>query len=110
MKTQVSKLQFLPKKNFVEVWMLIGNRQFHFTFSLKVHKITNEHLRIITHQRSFGEIFRFNQHIVDEVMNLVWMFYQGASIKLPATVGDFGTSEQALRFQKPLEFEFEIEV
>ena len=108
MKTRVSKIQFLPKKNFIEVWMLIGNRQFHFTFNLKVDQIANYHLQIITHQRSFGEIFRFNQHIVDEVMNLVWMFSQGESIKFPASVGDFGNPENALTFQKPFEFEIEV--
>ncbi|MDF5729029.1 MAG: hypothetical protein PUP92_13635 [Rhizonema sp. PD38] len=108
MKTQVSKIQFLHKNNFVDVWMLIGNTQFHFTFSLKVDQITNAHLQIITHQKSFGKIFRFNQHIVDEVMNLVWMFYQGASIKLPATVGDFGTPEHARKIQKLFEFEIEV--
>ncbi|MDF5722601.1 MAG: hypothetical protein PUP91_19355 [Rhizonema sp. PD37] len=110
MKTPVSQIQYLPKKHFIEVWLLIENRQFHFPFSRKVDKFANYHWQIITHKRSFGELLRFNKHIFYEVMNLLWMFSQDESIKLPANVGDFGTSEQTLRFKKPFEFEFEIEM
>ncbi len=108
MKTLVLNIQPLPNEDSLEVWMLIGDRQYQFTFSRKFDSFGKHKLQIITHDSNFGETFKFNQHIVGEVMNLVRRFYKGESVKLPTVVGDFGTSEQALALQKPFNKGVEI--
>ena len=108
MKTQVSNIQPLPNVDSLEIWMLIGDKQYQFTFSRKFNSFGKHQLQIITHDSNFGETFKFNQHIVAEVMNIVRQFYNGESVKLPTVVGNFGTSEQALALQKPFNKGVEI--
>lgn len=101
MKTQVLNIQSIPDNDSLKVWMLIGDKQHQFTFSRRVDQIANRQLQVISYESDFGETFKFNQHIVGEVMNLVRQFYKGDTIELPQEVGDLGTPEQALALQKP---------
>ncbi len=101
MKAHVLNIESVPNNDFLKVWMLIGDDQQEFTFSRKVDQIGNRQLQIISYEDDFGETFKFNQHIVAEVMNLVRHVYQGDRVNLPQEVGDFGTVEQALALQKP---------
>ncbi|MEQ9367627.1 MAG: helicase-related protein [Coleofasciculus chthonoplastes F3-SA18-01] len=101
MKTQVLNIQSIPDADSLKVWMSIGNKQQPFIFSRKFDQIANRQLQILTYESEFGETFKFNQHIVGEVMNLVRQFYQGNPVELPQEVGEFGTPEQALALQKP---------
>ncbi len=63
--------------------------------------LANRQIQIITYEADFGETFKFNQHIVGEVINLVRQIYNGGVVELPIEVGDFGTAEQARALQKP---------
>ena len=76
MKTQVLNIQSTPDTDSLKVWMSIGNQQQPFIFSRKIDQIANRQLQIITYESEFGERFKFNQHIVGEVMNLVRQFYR----------------------------------
>lgn len=101
MNTQVLKIQPNNDVNSLKVYVLIDDEQHEFTFSRQFDTIANKQLQIITHDTSFGEIFRCNQHIVDEVMSIVRKFFQGENPTLPQDVGNFGTLEDALKLQKP---------
>ncbi|MHC5732243.1 MAG: hypothetical protein ACYTXY_50945, partial [Nostoc sp.] len=50
---------------------------------------------------NFGDTFKYNQHIIGEVMSLVRKFFKGDELTLPQEIGDFGTPEEALALQKP---------
>jgi hypothetical protein len=101
MKTQVLSIQHISEDDSLQVWMSIGDKQQKFTFSRDFDQIGKHQLQIITYGSDFGETFKFNQHIVGEVINLVKQCYQGNHIRLPQEVGDFGTPEAALALQKP---------
>lgn len=101
MNAKILTVKLAPDGDSLEVWMSIGEKQRQFTFSRKFDSFANRQLQIITYDREFGETFKFNQHIIGEVLNLVRQFYQGENLELPASVGDFGTPEEALALQKP---------
>jgi hypothetical protein len=101
MRTQILKIQPGNDSNSLKVYVLIGDEQYEFTFSRNFDIIANKQLQLINHDISFGDIFRCNQHIVDEVMSIVRRFFQGENPSLPQDVGDFGTLEDALKLQKP---------
>jgi hypothetical protein len=105
MKTQVLTIKPQPDVNSLEVSMAIGECQHQFTFSREFDQIGDRQLQIITYNRDFGETFKYNQHIVAEVTNLVRQFYKGEEVKLPQEVGDFGTPSEALALQKPFKIE-----
>jgi hypothetical protein len=101
MNAKILTVKLAPDGDSLEVWMSIGEKQHQFTFSRKFDSFANRQLQIITYDKEFGEIFKFNQHIIGEVLNLVRQFYKGDNLELPASVGDFGTPEEALALQKP---------
>lgn len=101
MNTQVLKIEPNNDVNSLKVYVLIGDEKHEFTFSRKFDTIANKQLQLITHDKSFGDVFKYNHHIIDEVMNIVRKFFQGGNPNLPQDVGDFGTLEDALKQQKP---------
>ncbi|BAZ14083.1 hypothetical protein NIES4071_59230 [Calothrix sp. NIES-4071] len=101
MKTQVLKIQLNNDANSLSTYVLIGNDKHEFTFSRKFNTIANKQLQVINHDKSFGDIFKYNHHIINEVINIVRKFFQGENPTLPQYVGDFGTPEDALKLQKP---------
>ncbi|MEG4487897.1 hypothetical protein [Microcoleus sp. D2_18a_B4] len=63
-----------------------------------------EHLLQTTRgERTFSEVFRFNQRVVMNVTNLVVKYYNQETVELPADVGVFVTPETALSKQKSFE-------
>jgi hypothetical protein len=101
MKPQLLNIQPNTDTNSLKVFMSIGNEQHQFTFLRQFDQIANRQVAIINYNYQFGEIFKFNQHIIDEVMSLVRKFFKGDKLILPQDVGDFGTLEEALALQKP---------
>ncbi|MGK7877138.1 MAG: hypothetical protein AB4426_28740 [Xenococcaceae cyanobacterium] len=101
MKTLLLNIQPLPDTDSLKVIMSIGDKQHQFTFSRKFDQIGLRQLQIITYESDFGETFKFNQHIIGEVLNLVRQFYRDDVLEFPIDVGNFGTSEQGLALQKP---------
>ncbi|MHC5675643.1 helicase-related protein [Nostoc sp.] len=101
MKTQVLKIQPNTDTNFLKVCMSIGDEQHQFTFSRQFDQIANRQLQIINYDNNFGDTFKYNQHIIGEVMSLVRKFFKGDELTLPQEIGDFGTPEEALALQKP---------
>ncbi len=99
--TQILRIQSTNDVNCLKIYMLIGNEQYEFTFSRQFDTIANKQLQVISHDKSFGDVFKYNHHIVDGVMNIVRKFFQGENPNLPQDVEDFGTLEDALKLQKP---------
>jgi hypothetical protein len=101
MNTQILKIQLSSDTKSLIICMSIGKEQRQFTFSRSFDQVANQQLQIITYDSNFGETFKFNQHIIDEVMKLVRQFFNGDKLVLPQYVGDFGLEEEALALQKP---------
>lgn len=101
MKTQVLKIQPNTDTNLLKVCISIADKQHHFTFSRQFNQIANHQLQIINYDKNFGDTFKYNQHIIDEVISLVRKFFKGDDLTLPQEIGDFGTPEEALALQKP---------
>ena len=101
MKTQVLNIQLNSEANSLKVCMSIGDKQDQFIFLRQFDQIANRQLQIINYDNHFGETFKFNQHIIEEVISLVRKFFKGDKLNLPQDVGDFGTKEEALISQKP---------
>lgn len=101
MKTQVLNIQLNSETNSLKVCMSIGDKQDRFIFLRQFDQIANRQLQIINYDNNFGETFKFNQHIIDEVISLVRKYFKGDKLNLPQDVGDFGTIDEALILQKP---------
>jgi hypothetical protein len=101
MKTQVLNIQPNTDTNSLKVFMSIGNEQHQFTFFRQFDSFANHQIQIINYDNQFGDTFKFNQHIIGEVISLVRSFFKGNKLFLPQDVGDFGTLEEALALQKP---------
>lgn len=101
MKTQILNIKPNTDPNSLKVFMSIGNEQHQFTFLRQFDSFANHQLQIINYDNQFGDTFKFNQHIIGEVMSLVRKFFKGDTLTLPQDVGDFGTLEEALALQKP---------
>lgn len=101
MKTQVLNIQPNSEVNSLKVCMSIGDKQHQFTFSRQFDQVANRQLQIINYDNNFGETFKFNQHILNEVISLVRKFFKGDKLNLPQDVGNFGTKDEALTLQKP---------
>jgi hypothetical protein len=104
MKTQVLKILPLKENDSLQVWICIGEKLEKFTFSRNFEQIGEVKLAIITYNNDFGETFKFNQHLVAEVVNLVKKYYHGNALNLPQEIGDFSSAEIALALQKPFKY------
>ena len=100
MKTQVLTIQRKKDANTFDVWMAIATYKQQFIFTVKLDKIAGRQLQIITYDSEFGKTFKFNQHIIGEVLNLVRQIVGGSQLDFPVDVGDFGTAEEAIALQK----------
>ncbi|XZN94401.1 MAG: hypothetical protein ACM65K_16025 [Microcoleus sp.] len=89
--------------NTHEVVLSVGTDTQKFIFTTEVNRV-GEHLLQTTHgDRTFSEVFRFNQRVAMNVTNLVVKCYNCETVNLPADVGVLVTPETALSKQKPFE-------
>jgi hypothetical protein len=103
MKVQVLSIQSAIAPNTHEVLLSVGTDTQKFIFTTEVNRV-GEHLLQTTHgDRTFSEVFKFNQRVAMNVTNLVVKCYNGETVNLPADVGVFVTPETALSKQKPFE-------
>lgn len=103
MKVQVLSIQSAIAPNTHEVVLSVGTDTQKFIFTTEVNRV-GEHLLQTTHgDRTFSEVFRFNQRVAMNVTNLVVKCYNCETVNLPADVGVLVTPETALSKQKPFE-------
>ncbi|MEZ2232456.1 hypothetical protein [Microcoleus sp.] len=103
MKVQVLSIQSAIAPNTHEVVLSVGTDTQKFIFTTEVNRV-GEHLLQTTHgDRTFSEVFKFNQRVAMNVTNLVVKCYNRETVNLPADVGVLVTPETALSKQKPFE-------
>lgn len=81
-----------------KVMVLIGNNTQQFTFMVEQPK--QEPFVVIGGDVNFCKLFRFNQHILAKVGDLVNEVYREKIVELPVDVGQFYTPEEAVSMQK----------
>jgi hypothetical protein len=103
MKVQVLSVKPAIAPNTHEVVLSVGADTHKFIFTTEVNKVGEHLLQNTRGDRSFSEVFKFNQRVAMNVTNLVVKFYNHETVNVPADVGVFVTPETALSKQKPFE-------
>ncbi|MEG5103843.1 MULTISPECIES: hypothetical protein [unclassified Microcoleus] len=91
------------KPNTHEVWLSVGTDTHKFIFTTEVNRVGTHLVQTTRGERTFSEVFRFNQRVAMKVTNLVVKYYNQETVELPADVGVFVTPETALSKQKSFE-------
>ena len=103
MKVQVLSIQSAIAPNAHEVVLSVGTDTQKFIFTTEVNRVGEHLLQTTRGDRTFSEVFRFNQRVAMNVTNLVVKCYNRETVNLPADVGILVTPETALSKQKPFE-------
>ncbi|MEZ2250044.1 MAG: hypothetical protein ACBR21_17215 [Microcoleus sp.] len=103
MKVQVLSIQSAIAPNTHEVVLSVGTDTQKFIFTTEVNRVGEHLLQTTRGDRTFSEVFKFNQRVAMNVTNLVVKCYNGETVNLPADVGVLVTPETALSKQKPFE-------
>ncbi|MEZ2227150.1 MAG: hypothetical protein ACBR50_12865 [Microcoleus sp.] len=103
MKVQVLSIQSAIVPNTHEVVLSVGTDTQKFIFTTEVNRVGEHLLQTTRGDRTFSEVFKFNQRVAMNVTNLVVKCYNGETVNLPADVGVLVTPETALSKQKPFE-------
>ncbi|WP_377475141.1 MAG: hypothetical protein P2A85_20320 [Microcoleus anatoxicus] len=89
--------------NTHEVVLSVGTDTQKFIFTTEVNRVGEHLLQTTRGDRTFSEVFKFNQRVAMNVTNLVVKCYNRETVNLPADVGVLVTPETALSKQKPFE-------
>ena len=103
MKVQVLSIQSAIAPNAHEVVLSVGTDTQKFIFTTEVNRVGEHLLQTTRGDRSFSEVFKFNQRVAMNVTNLVVKCYNRETVNLPADVGVLVAPETALSKQKPFE-------
>lgn len=103
MKVQVLSVQSAIAPNTHEVVLSVGTDTQKFIFTTEVNRVGEHLLQTTRGDRTFSEVFKFNQRLAMNVTNLVVKCYNRETVNLPADVGVLVTPETALSKQKPFE-------
>jgi hypothetical protein len=103
MKVQVLSIKSAIAPNTHEVLLSVGTDTQKFIFTTEVNRVGEHLLHTTRGDRTFSEVFKFNQRVAMNVTNLVVKCYNRETVNLPADVGVFVTPETALSKQKPFE-------
>ena len=103
MKVQVLSIQSAIAPNAHEVVLSVGTDTQKFIFTTEVNRVGEHLLQTTRGDRTFSEVFRFNQRVAMNVTNLVVKCYNHETVNFPADVGVLVSPETALSKQKPFE-------
>ncbi len=103
MKVQVLSIKAAKEPNSHEVLLSIGVDQQTFIFTTEVNQVGEHQIQTTHGDRTFSEVFRFNQRVAMNVSNLVVKFSSQQIIELPADVGNFVTPEETVSKLKSYE-------
>ena len=103
MKVQVLSIQSAIAPNAHEVVLSVGTDTQKFIFTTEVNRVGEHLLQTTRGDRTFSEVFRFNQRVAMNVTNWVVKCYNRENVNFPADVGVLVTPETALSKQKPFE-------
>ncbi|MEG4205457.1 hypothetical protein QUA20_16170 [Microcoleus sp. Pol7_A1] len=103
MKVQVLSIQPAKQPNTHQVLVSVGTDTHKFIFTTEVNQVGEHLLQTTRGDRTFSEVFRFNQRVAMNVTTQVVKYYNRETVELPADVGVFVTPETALSKQKQFE-------
>ena len=103
MKVQVLSVQPARQPNTHQVLVSVGTDTHKFIFTTEINQVGEHLLQTTRGDRTFSEVFRFNQRVAMNVTAQVVKYYNRETVELPADVGVFVTPETALSKQKPFE-------
>ncbi|WP_333317797.1 hypothetical protein [Microcoleus sp. D3_18a_C4] len=86
-----------------EVLLSVGTDTHKFIFTTEVNQVGEHLLQTTRGDRTFSEVFRFNQRVAMNVTTQVVKYYNRETVEFPADVGIFVTPETALSKQKSFE-------
>lgn len=100
MNVKILAVESGKEADSMEVLLSIGEEKKSFRFIREFDLIGGHKIQIIKHEDKFWETFKFNQHIVFKVTELVLGKYRGEVLELPADLGKFGPKVEAIALQK----------
>ena len=86
----------------LDVFMSVGTDEYKFRFTRIFDTLAGKTITMINYEPPFWKVFKFNQHIVAEVIKILREIYLGETVDFPRNVGDFGTPQDAIALQKNL--------
>ena len=104
MNVKILAVESGKEADSMEVLLSIGEEKKSFRFIREFDLIGGHKIQIIKHEDKFWETFKFNQHIVFKVTELVLGKYRGEVLELPADLGKLGTQVEAIALQKPVHY------
>ncbi|WP_333189864.1 hypothetical protein [Microcoleus sp. Pol7_A1] len=96
-------IQPAKQPNTHQVLVSVGTDTHKFIFTTEVNQVGEHLLQTTRGDRTFSEVFRFNQRVAMNVTTQVVKYYNRETVELPADVGVFVTPETALSKQKQFE-------
>ena len=100
MNVRILAVESGKEADSLEVLLSIGEEKKSFRFIREFDLIGGHKIQIIKHEDKFWETFKFNQHIVFKVTELVLGKYRGEVLELPADLGKLSTKVEAIALQK----------
>jgi hypothetical protein len=98
---KVKVLTFKPNcDDSLEVFMSVGTEEYKFRFTRTFDTLAGKTITMINDEPRFWKVFKFNQHIVAEVIKIVRQIYRGENVDFPRNIGDFGTPKDAIALPK----------
>ena len=104
MNVKILAVESGKEADSLDVLLSIGEEKKSFRFIREFDLIGGHKIQIIKHEDKFWETFKFNQHIVFKVTELVLGKYRGEVLELPADLGKLGTKVEAIALQKPVHY------
>lgn len=102
MNVKILAVESGKEADSIDLLLSIGEEKKSFKFIREFDLIGGHKIQIIKHEDKFWETFKFNQHIVFKVTELVLGKYRGEVLELPADLGEFGPKVEAIAPQKPV--------
>lgn len=100
MNVKILAIESGKEADSLDVLLSIGDEKKSFRFIRKFDLIGGHKIQMIKHEDKFWETFKFNQHIVFKVTELVLGKYRGEVLELPGDLGEFGPKVEAIALQK----------
>jgi hypothetical protein len=96
MNVTVQAIQISSEKDSVQVSLVVGEQKSTFAFTVHESAIGTQKVKILNYEQRFWDVFKFNQHIVFQVTNLVKRQLAGEDMSLPVEMGQFFAPDPGL--------------
>jgi hypothetical protein len=94
MNVEVLTIENKLDAEVVDVRLRVGQQESTVRFTIGMTQIGDQAIQTLDYERSFWESFKFNQHIIFRVMELVRSRLGNETVELPMVVGRLHTPEE----------------